>query len=1413
MITRKVKAGETGFWVQGLMIFAALLFLPAITNELQANTSSSPFHKKITVLCLDDHTFHEAQLSPAIAASYAELKDQLNLHGDSRAYLAWKTFSHPAISQDINLTYSLPSTMGGSIPWKNLPGELGRFPWADFLSDTLNTYGAVVVIGQLADDLYHDNPAWQVNLAKGSANWSIGYSKMFSKTMKISSIAIQVFDYTLNELGNAAVSSQKRMWYDAYKNYFDTEYGLEVKDMPKWDRLIMEHHNDMRQALNQMHKKFWSDDFRDSFKKQKYIWSNAEPSQKVKEEVRDMYLRERLPQLIKAYKAYQEEAKLKAVAELNSIYNGMVQKMNRQIVFSGRVTTRRGIPIPHVEVSLFNVEPVRTDQNGNYRMVFKMCELLPELLHSEGKIQAVAYLNRAASGPTQSLTRPLGTGFLRDKNEINDVQDRLNFVFPTDDVVKLILEPQNIDLETGQSANLKVSALQDDGALVDLTGKVEWDLSRPSFASVKSGTLTAGDSKGTVQVKAVLEKDGNFVVSNPCTVSIAIRREVEQLSIQVDSMEMESDSQQSVRAVAYFNDGTSADVALDPECTWSVDPSNLRVNQGMLRAGKAVIGKPDHSLKAAYTYRGKTVTSVAQIQLLPKEVVSELIVKEPEVTMGLEENVGLRATAMVTRGTSTYPLDVTDKVTWSASDPSVIVQTDGGVIVSGKKEGYSSVTAELDTGGNTALRAMSRVTVVDMDRPVPAPDFSVEPKEGPYLAGQSIRFTSSTPSVEHYLEYVWFLDGKDIRDMTEVSHRFDDVGKYTVVLLVNDPVTGKSDSMVKTVEVQSPEQDGTVQIKLSPEGSSHEIGASISFTATIEGLEGITGYRWYLSGELVSSNKDGFSHTFDEAGDYEIRLGLRMGSNFDEIKVVQQVTIGEAKVGLLGSQRNRFEAFGGRDNLEINSSYWRGGSADWSPFTSFNGSRIGAVRHYLLHTGSQADGGNVGYLVYVPEKEDVIRFKVLRFRWADSRNRLAKPNGYVHYSGTLPLHGKEPVWDSVKFMRTASRLVEVEWRCKDGSSCRARVSMYRSGGATASVRYDGMDDLGCEDGVYQPIEEDVDETDSGKTDEDTKEVESLLKLLKPGTYKVSTFYGPQYDAIWKLEVQGSRVSGLSQWDCCPAPRIDPLSGDLSESDVVILRDCSGQGVPGKCEQIYTGTLDGNTIRGEFTHDGRRAGTWVLYLDSHNQSGLSQDLLAKPEPVDMSGLWLSNDGHYVHVFKDGDDYKAVALENLGSVGWKEGRAGKLSDSRFSIVLNARTHFAEVSPDGKQITWSASAYWELVDANPSEATIEKQSFKLIDINGIWTSNDGHHVRIVQEGNSWTATPLENKGSVGWKEGRAGKYNYWDLSLLIGARAHFAKLSKDGNTLDWGGGNYWKRGASGESNGEKKKTDELRFKMKSR
>lgn len=94
-----------------------------------------------------------------------------------------------------------------------------------------------------------------------------------------------------------------------------------------------------------------------------------------------------------------------------------------------------------------------------------------------------------------------------------------------------------------------------------------------------------------------------------------------------------------------------------------------------------------------------------------------------------------------------------------------------------------------------------------------------------------------------------------------------------------------------------------------------------------------------------------------------------------------------------------------------------------------------------------------------------------------------------------------------------------------------------------------------------------------------------------GTYAAQV---DQWSSTWMIRVEGSEITGSSQWSCCPGHRVDMLSGKREGARVTLRRDCSGQGQPGTCSQTYVGEIRGGQVVGTWSGTGGQ-GNWKLTL--------------------------------------------------------------------------------------------------------------------------------------------------------------------------------------------------------------------------
>jgi uncharacterized caspase-like protein len=96
--------------------------------------------------------------------------------------------------------------------------------------------------------------------------------------------------------------------------------------------------------------------------------------------------------------------------------------------------------------------------------------------------------------------------------------------------------------------------------------------------------------------------------------------------------------------------------------------------------------------------------------------------------------------------------------------------------------------------------------------------------------------------------------------------------------------------------------------------------------------------------------------------------------------------------------------------------------------------------------------------------------------------------------------------------------------------------------------------------------------------------------LVNGSYDVDS---SGYPSAFTITGNGSTFSGSSRWTCCPGPRTDPIiQGQVQNGKISFIRDCTGQGYPGECKQIYTGSITENGASGQWAGTGG-SGSWTM----------------------------------------------------------------------------------------------------------------------------------------------------------------------------------------------------------------------------
>ncbi|HED12882.1 MAG TPA: PASTA domain-containing protein [Gammaproteobacteria bacterium] len=554
-------------------LFSLLLFL---LSPLLAVTTPAFAAGQNSTLCLPARTFTRDDLQrysrrrALPEKTMREYYKGIAPRGPGIIATAWNFITTPELGP-----------MGGGVSLATLAGLLGK----GALDTSLTHLGGILALIQFAKDIQSGNKMKQINLAKSSAFWAVG-TLPFSSALKISAVGIVFIDYYLNKLGTAAASGKSLYWFKSYKNYYDQKLGYHLKDMPRWQQLIFQSYGgDMKKALTAGMMGFWGDPFRESYEKRKRIWSVSEPSQAVKEQIRDAYVASILPTLLNYFHTKQNESERKAVFKLQSSYDDIRDILLKKVVFSGSVTAENGQPLAGAKLTLFGNYPVTTTQNARWALPIKACQIYDEqLTRGTGKnIEIEASYSqpnhlvpikqvKVVQLETLSGIFSPGGATVPARN-----QPRLDFVLPTKTISNLSLSPAKLILNDGKTRSVTAKLEYSDGTREDVTLSPDlvWHYSQQGIVRIDRGKMTLRSSPVAdmkLKLTAVFSRGGKKYSS---TIPIMVSIKVAKRTLILESLgptTFKSMKKFKLRTVLQLSDGSRQDVTKSPDTVYHISP-------------------------------------------------------------------------------------------------------------------------------------------------------------------------------------------------------------------------------------------------------------------------------------------------------------------------------------------------------------------------------------------------------------------------------------------------------------------------------------------------------------------------------------------------------------------------------------------------------------------------------------------------------------------------------------------------------------------------------------------------------------------------------------------------------------------------------------------------------------------------
>lgn len=249
----------------------------------------------------------------------------------------------------------------------------------------------------------------------------------------------------------------------------------------------------------------------------------------------------------------------------------------------------------------------------------------------------------------------------------------------------IAVTPANLIIPVGSNYQFRATGRYSDGTSYDITPQVTWSSENPSVARVNRSGLATAVTAGTATINAAL---GTVLGNQALTVTSLLSS----ISVTPNNPIMPAGSYKLFTATGTYSDGTRNEIR--NQVTWSsTNTAVAKVSHSGLvtavAAGTATITATQGSLS------GKTVLTVTPLTL------SSISVTHPNQSMPAGVTQQFRATGIYSEGTIS---DITAKVTWSSSNPSVATVNKSG-LVTAVAAGTATITATFGgISGNTVLK-------------------------------------------------------------------------------------------------------------------------------------------------------------------------------------------------------------------------------------------------------------------------------------------------------------------------------------------------------------------------------------------------------------------------------------------------------------------------------------------------------------------------------------------------------------------------------------------------------------------------------------------------------------------------------------------------------------------------------------
>lgn len=263
--------------------------------------------------------------------------------------------------------------------------------------------------------------------------------------------------------------------------------------------------------------------------------------------------------------------------------------------------------------------------------------------------------------------------------------------FAANDISKLVLNKNELNLQVGDTANLTATAVFTSGSTENATVKTDWNSGTTDVATVYAGVVTAKKEGKAVITATYL---GETVIVN-----VTVTKKVKSLTTDKQALDLRLNGTSQVLITAYYDDGTSADVTSKADYTVA-SSSVATVTNGLVK------GQNPGSTTITVSHMNQSIVLDVDV-----EVVRRLDAEKSNVSLLLKGTSVLELTATYPDGTKD---NVATKAVWTSDKPEVADALKG--TITGYSVGKATLTATYGTKSTTITVDVDSTLKLELDK-------------------------------------------------------------------------------------------------------------------------------------------------------------------------------------------------------------------------------------------------------------------------------------------------------------------------------------------------------------------------------------------------------------------------------------------------------------------------------------------------------------------------------------------------------------------------------------------------------------------------------------------------------------------------------------------------------------------------